>query len=96
MPKIDKEKKSLHLKNIYDDICHGDIDLFIKIISETLQELLDQEKEHLKLLPPIDKLELLAEWIDSKYPNDPNPEVQEEIRQWVKNIKTIRQRHGLV
>ena len=27
-----------------------------------------------------EKLDLLADWIDTKFPNDPDPEVQEDLR----------------
>lgn len=96
MPNLVQEDQSMQLKNIFENICHGDIDQFIKIMSETVHELIEQEKEMMELLPPVHKLQTLVEWIDSKYPNDPNPEVQNDIRTWINNIKTIRQRHGLV
>ena len=33
-------------------------------------------------IPDPDKLELLADWIDKKHPNDSNPEVQRDLRMW--------------
>lgn len=33
-------------------------------------------------IPDPEKLALLANWIDQKYPNDSNPEVQASLRKW--------------
>ncbi len=38
-------------------------------------------------LPDPDKLELLADWIDSKYPDDPNPDVQADLRRWAQSLR---------
>lgn len=38
-------------------------------------------------LPPTHRLKLLAMWIDMKYPDDPNPEVQRDLRKWAKAIE---------
>lgn len=43
-----------------------------------------------ELLPESEKLELLANWIDSMYPNDKDPEVQTDLRIWTNNIRIIR------
>ena len=37
-------------------------------------------------LPDPARLRLLAEWIDVKYPDDPNPEVQRDLRNWADKI----------
>ncbi len=34
-----------------------------------------------------DQLDLLADWIDTKYPNDYNPEVQSNLRSWAQSIR---------
>lgn len=41
------------------------------------------------LLPDPLKLVLLADWIDLHYPNDPNTEIQEDLRKWANNIKLL-------
>ena len=38
-------------------------------------------------LPDATKLDLLADWIDLKYPNDSDPEVQNDLRAWARNIR---------
>jgi hypothetical protein len=40
-------------------------------------------------LPSPEKLELLAYWLDSKHPNDYNPEVKADLRKWAQNIREI-------
>jgi len=37
----------------------------------------------LKVVPP-ERLELLADWLDAKFPNDHNPEVQSDLRRMAK------------
>lgn len=37
-------------------------------------------------LPDPGKLWTLADWIDTKYPNDANPEVQTDLRLWARSI----------
>ena len=39
-------------------------------------------------LPNAGKLETLADWIDVKYPNDSNPEVQSDLRRWAAAIRS--------
>ena len=36
------------------------------------------------------KLRMLAGWIDLKYPNDSDPEVQQDLRRWADSIDTAR------
>ena len=38
-------------------------------------------------LPNPCKLEALARWIDWNFENDPDPEVQTDLRQWAKKIR---------
>ena len=38
-------------------------------------------------LPDPEKLDMLAEWFDARYPNDPYPEVQIDLRMWAKNAR---------
>ena len=38
------------------------------------------------MLPDPAKLWALAEWLDAKYPNDPKPEVQDDLRTWARAI----------
>lgn len=40
-------------------------------------------------IPDPNKLELLANWIDSMYPFDPNPEVQRDLRIWAKKGRKV-------
>jgi chromosome segregation ATPase len=42
------------------------------------------------------KLLVLADWIDAKYPNDPNPEVQADLRQIAKEIRRLREENNLI
>lgn len=39
-------------------------------------------------VPDPDKLELLADWFDKRYPNDQNPEVQSDLREWARLGRT--------
>lgn len=39
-----------------------------------------------------EKLLLLAEWFDMKYPNDPNPEVQTDLRRIATRIELLEKR----
>ena len=41
-----------------------------------------------------DKLRLLAEWFDLKYPNDKNPEVQKDLRRIADNLDSMRKCDG--
>ncbi len=43
--------------------------------------------EMLKAGPPVEKLRLLATWIDLKFPNDADPEIQRDLRTWADNIE---------
>lgn len=38
-------------------------------------------------LPDPEKLIILAAWFDKKYPGDPKPEVQTELRKWANRLK---------
>ena len=38
-------------------------------------------------LPDQNKLELLAIWIDLNFEDDPNPEVQNDLREWARKIR---------
>lgn len=60
--------------------------------SETLTLPKDKIRE---LLPDTKKLELLADYFDNKYPNDNNKEVQNELREWAKNISSFKKKNGL-
>jgi len=53
------------------------------ILSLLAPELADAEKWR-KVKEAIDpsKLRTLAAWIDIKYPNDQNPQVQNDLRKW--------------
>lgn len=35
-------------------------------------------------IPPPDRLRLLADWIDAKYPGDADPEIQRDLRRWAR------------
>ncbi len=37
--------------------------------------------------PAPDALRLFADWFDYKYPNDTNPEAQNDLRRWADNIE---------
>jgi len=40
-------------------------------------------------LPDAGKLRALADWIDLKFPNDSNPEVQRDLRSWADAISRL-------
>ena len=50
------------------------------------------EIERLREAP--EKLSFLADWIDAKYPNDSNPEVQEDLRAWARALPSLLQAVG--
>lgn len=41
-------------------------------------------------------LALLAEYFDLKYPDNPNTEVQDDLRKWAKNIRAINEPGGTI
>lgn len=41
-----------------------------------------REKALIAALPDPAKLRRLADWIDIRFPNDTNPEVQQDLRRW--------------
>lgn len=41
----------------------------------------------IKVLPPPERLEELADFIDSKFPNDLEPEMQTDLRTWAQSIR---------
>lgn len=43
-----------------------------------------------KALPNPDKLELLASWLDIRFPDDQNPEIQRDLREWAKAIREVQ------
>lgn len=54
-------------------------------------EASESPKEELwRAVPPPEKLELLADWIDAKYPNDAAPEVQVDLRAWAAAIRRCK------
>ena len=42
-----------------------------------------------RALPDPYKLNLLANWIDRKYPNDSDPEVQTDLRRWAEQTRAV-------
>jgi hypothetical protein len=46
-------------------------------------------------MPDPSKLWALAEWIDVKYPNDDNPEVQDDLRRWTREIMALGLHGGI-
>jgi phytoene/squalene synthetase len=52
-----------------------------------------QLREALEGIDP-NQLELLAAWIDAKYPNDDAPEVQQSLRRWASLIRAALDREG--
>lgn len=46
-------------------------------------------------LPDPAKLWALADWIDLKYPNDSNPEVQRDLRAWARGIMALGLHPGI-
>lgn len=44
-----------------------------------------------RLLPDPDKLELLADWLDVKYPDDNDSQVQLDLRRWARGIRDVLQ-----
>lgn len=50
------------------------------------------KNEILKALPPSERLELLAGWIDALHPNDKNTEVQDDLRTWAKNLRKLKEK----
>lgn len=40
-------------------------------------------------LPPADRLALLADWIDTEYPNDSDSEAQRDLRRWAQRIDAV-------
>ena len=40
-------------------------------------------------LPEADKLDILADLVDHWYPDDPEPEMQNDIRQWARGIRAL-------
>ena len=48
-----------------------------------------ERKKLIGALPDADKLELLAEWIDAKYPDDLKPEAQDDLRLWANRIRVV-------
>ena len=38
---------------------------------------------------PAAKMRLLADWFDAKYPNDSNPEVQNDLRAWARELDAL-------
>ena len=63
-----------------------DAALTLRILADRTQ----REKRIGKLeeaLPDAEKLDLLAEWIDLKYPDDARPEVQNDLRSWANRIR---------
>ena len=60
--------------------------------AQLLDEVHDLEKiikSISKKLPCSEKLRLLAKWIDKKYPDDIDPEAQNDLRKWADNIDKI-------
>lgn len=50
------------------------------------------KKEILKSLPPPERLEVLASWIDALHPNDKNVEVQNDLRTWANNLRKLKEK----
>ena len=42
------------------------------------------------LLPDPLSLDLLAEWVDLYCPNDPDPEIQKDLRDWAHNVRFLK------
>lgn len=52
----------------------------------------ESERDALRAaLPPPYRLRSLADWIDIKYPYDPEPEVQSDLRKWADTIDKARE-----
>ena len=47
---------------------------------------MDFETSTLGFVTDSEKLRLLADWFDMKYPNDKNPEVQNDLRRIADNL----------
>ncbi len=58
------------------------------VIDEKLTASQQQVKGLREALPDPSKLRMLAGLFDTALPNDPNPEVQEDLRAWATNIDT--------
>lgn len=43
-----------------------------------------------KALPPPDKLRLLADYMDKLFPEDPEPDVQTDLRAWATEIEAAQ------
>lgn len=52
--------------------------------------LLERAEAAEAALPDPDKLDLLADWIDAKFPDDPHPEVQADLRAWANAGRAAR------
>ena len=58
-------------------------------LDETVAALAASQAHEARLraaLPDPAKLWSLAEWLEMKYPGDPNPEIQDDLRAWAKAI----------
>ena len=58
-----------------------------ELMKHDIPRLIDDLRRARDALPPAGKLEGLADWIDVKYPNDPHPEVQRDLRKWAAAIR---------
>lgn len=55
---------------------------------------IEQLKAKIANLPAPVKLELLADWFDTKYPDNPDKEVQNDLRQWAQKIRELSIQKG--
>lgn len=59
-----------------------------EILSLLAPVLADAEKwKKVKEIIDPSQLRALAAWIDIKYPNDPNPQVQNDLRKWANALE---------
>ena len=59
-----------------------------RILSALAPVLADAEKwRKVKEIIDPSQLRALAAWIDIKYPNDPNPHVQNDLRKWANALE---------
>lgn len=59
-------------------------------LEAALQAAEDRADRAEAALPDPAKLWALADWIDSKYPNDSDPEVQNDLRAWARGIMALK------
>lgn len=72
------------------DALRGFHERFEPVMRDGVRQLGEARAERDRLraaLPNPAKLDLLADWVDLRYPNDPDPQVQADLRRWARNIR---------